>query len=122
MSDSLPFKVVGWSILVAPIEPITMSSGGIELPQESIRTQEHLRYIGQVVGVGPLAYKHDKFRIVPDRDPEPWCAVGDWISFGRHAGIELEAHIDGRKKKFKVMHDDEVQTIVTDPALITVQV
>ena len=55
---------------------------------------------------GPLAYADaSKF---PDG---PWCKEGDWVIFGRYAGSRIQ--IDGGE--IRLLNDDEILGIVTDP-------
>lgn len=72
---------VGWRILVDPVSVKTISEGGILLSSETQMAERYQNYIGRVVALGPLCYKHAKFG-----DGGPWCKVGDWIAYGQHAG------------------------------------
>ena len=72
---------VGWRILVDPVKPKSVSDGGIILSDESQQAELHLNYVGRVVDMGPLAYKHAKFEGGFD-----WCGIGDWIAYGQYAG------------------------------------
>lgn len=72
---------VGWRILVDPLEPKSVSDGGIILADETTQAEMHLNYVGRVVASGPLCYRHSKFA-----DGGEWCKVGDWIAYGQYAG------------------------------------
>jgi len=75
---------VGWRILVDPATPKTVTEAGIILSSETQLTELYNNYVGLVVAMGPLCYKHDKFG-----GCEPWCKVGDWIAYGQHAGQSI---------------------------------
>lgn len=98
----------GYRILIEPIEVRQQTASGIALPDISQKAQEHLRYIGKVVSMGPEAYKHAKFE-------SPWCKEGDWVAHGQYAGQELQIRSDdGSTKKLRLVNDDEILAIV-DP-------
>ena len=71
----------GWRILVDPAKPKSVSDGGIIFAEETQVAQEHMNYVGRVVAMGPLCYKHSKFE-----GGAPWCKVGDWIAYGQYSG------------------------------------
>jgi co-chaperonin GroES (HSP10) len=103
----------GYRLLIKPVEVKTTTASGLALPEQAIRAQEHLRYIGQVVGMGPEAYQHDKFE-------QPWCEVGDWVAHGQYAGQELQVRNEtGNATKYRLINDDEVLAKV-DPATMMV--
>ncbi len=113
-----PVRAVGWRILVDPVEIKRETESGIALPEESIRAQEHLRYIGTVVDVGLLAYKHDKFKHHPAAAAIPWCKVGDCVAFGKYAGQDVIVNEGDGIRRLKIISDDEIIAVVTDPAAI----
>lgn len=122
-----PIAAVGWRIVVKPVDPVT-EVNGIALPKEAIQAQEYLRYIGQVVDVGPLAYSDERFsprgtELKTLEHPsvltnQAWCKAGDWIAFGRHAGQEVKSK-DGIR--YRILNDDDVLAIV-DPDRIDIPV
>ncbi|RJQ53482.1 MAG: co-chaperone GroES [Actinobacteria bacterium] len=117
-NGSIPVRAAGWRILVEPVEVKRETDGGIALPEEAIRAQEHLRYIGRVVDVGELAYAGDRFKPHPNATLKPWCKIGDTVAFGRYAGQEVIAHVCGEAKRYRLINDDEVLAVVNDPAAI----
>jgi co-chaperonin GroES (HSP10) len=65
--------------------------------------------VGYVLKLGPLAYADEsKF---PDG---AWCKPGDWVVFGRYAGSRIQ--IEGGE--IRLLNDDEILGIVSDPASI----
>jgi co-chaperonin GroES (HSP10) len=59
-----------------------------------------------VLDVGPDAYS-DK-----DRFPSgPWCKPGDWVVVRTYAGTKFKLF----GKEFRLLNDDQVEAIVSDP-------
>lgn len=114
-----PVKSSNWRILVEPVEIKRTTEGGIALPEEAVRAQEYLRYYGRVIDVGPLCYRHEKFKPHPMADCDVSCKVGDMIVFDKHAGQEVVQKIgDGEYKRYRFINDDNVLGVVTDESSI----
>lgn len=101
----------GYRILIKPVEVKQHSAGGIALPEMAQKAQEHLRYIGQVVAMGPEAYQHEKFQ-------QPWCKVGDWIAYGQYAGQTLTVRGADGPEQFRLINDDEVLAVVNPDTMM----
>ena len=82
------------------------TKGGIILGQSTLEKQQVASQCGNVLAVGPHAYK-DKERF-PDG---PWCKVGDWIMFARYAGSRIK--IEGGE--VRLLNDDEVLATIKNP-------
>ena len=108
----------GWRILVEPIEIDDTTSGGIALPTQAVEAKEHLRYIGRVVAMGPLCYKHSKF----GKEEKPWCQVGDMIAYGAYAGQEIKVRNEAGDKyvALKLINDDEVLSVIPRPESVLI--
>lgn len=103
--DRIPTPT-GWRIAILPYRGAEKTKGGIALAEETQRKQQVSTVCGYVLKVGPLAYNDEsKF------PTGPWCAVGDWIIFGRYAGARIP--IDGGE--IRLINDDEVLGKVADP-------
>ena len=95
----------GWRILVLPFKGKKTTKGGILYSDELIDRQQLATVCGNVLAVGPQAYKGEKY-------PEgPWCKVGDWVIFARYAGSRFK--IDGGE--VRLLNDDEIIATVKDP-------
>ncbi len=94
-------KPTGYRLLIEPVQVKQQSAGGIALPEQAVKAQEYLRYIGKVVAMGPEAYQHEKFQ-------GAWCEVGDWIAYGQYAGQELVVRTEEGPRKLRLINDDEV--------------
>lgn len=130
-----------WRLMVLPKQPRKMTTGGIALPDQVNDVERHLNYIGQVVAMGPLAGKNEKFenpkwmppqntveaaqrlldikndiaRFGEELPREPrylWdVKIGDWIIYGKYSG----QHIEFRGTRFLTINDDEVVQVIKSP-------
>ena len=97
--------LTGWRILVLPFKGKKKTKGGILYSDEQIERQQLATVCGNVLAVGPQAYKGEKY-------PEgPWCKVGDWVIFARYAGSRFK--IEGGE--VRLLNDDEIIATVKDP-------
>lgn len=96
----------GWRIAILPYRGSAKTKGGIVLAKETQERTQLATNVGYVLKTGPLAYADEsKF---PDG---AWCKEGDWIIFGRYAGSRIQ--IEGGE--IRLLNDDEVLGLVTDP-------
>lgn len=123
--EDLPTPML-WNVLILPKQPKKVSKGGIELPTMAQDVEQYLNYIGQVVALGPLAGKSEKFLNPewsgPFDEVHPrylWnVKVGDWVTFGKYAGMTIEC----RGVKFMNLNDDMITGIIKDPAAFTIYI
>lgn len=94
-----------WKVLIRPRPAKRMSEGGLYLPGQAQDAENHLQYVGQVIAIGPVAGKSDKFEGTWDIKP------GDWIVFGRYSGQRM-THKDIR---LLLIDDDQIQAKLPDP-------
>ncbi len=108
--DPNPPIVKGWRILVRPIPNKPKTKGGIILPDQVLEVKELLGTIGRVISLGPLAYTRADMLV--DGKVDPWCKVGDYVTYGRYAGArKLYGGI-----KYLTINDDEVNEVIPDPS------
>lgn len=118
-----------WRVLILPKQPKRMSKGGIALPGSAVDAEIHLNYVGQVLKLGPLAGKSEKFenpdfRAVNDgtaSDPKMYESIpprflwnvkpGDWVIFGRYSG-QVVTYKDVR---LLTVNDDEIVQVIKSP-------
>ena len=114
-------KPLLWRVLICPVQPRTLSKGGIALPSSVQDGEEHLNYVGKVVALGPLAGKSAKFEN-PNYGPNAaggfdypndhrylWdVKEGDSVTYGRYAGQRME----WKGVKLILVNDDEILGIV----------
>lgn len=116
MVDPVEIPVpVGYRVLVRPSVVENKSSGGILLDASTTDANKHLTYTGMVVAMGELCYTDKRFAI-GDRDPKPWCKVGDKVLFGQYAGQKIKILAkDGSEVEMVMLNDDEIKGRVKDP-------
>ena len=106
--DLIP-QPTGWRIALLPYRGSATTKGGIVLTKETTERTQLATIVGYVLKLGPLAYADEsKF---PNG---AWCKAGDWVVFGRYAGARIQ--IEGGE--IRLLNDDEILGIVSDPASI----
>ena len=114
----MTLKVKGHRLLVKPVDvktrfqrhvPDSLAATGfqIALPKEQEQREELATSVGEVVAIGNtcwLAYDNTK------PEWEPWCKVGDTITYARYAGKLLEDPHTG--EKLFLINDVDVHCIV----------
>ena len=110
MEKAIP-RPVGYHILVAmPEVAETFGDSGIAKTSETIHHDSILSMVGVVLDMGAQAYT-DTERFTTG----PWCEVGDYVMFRMNTGTRFK--VDG--KEFRLMNDDSIQAVVTDPNAIS---
>jgi co-chaperonin GroES (HSP10) len=107
-----------WRVLLLPKQAKKMSAGGIALPSTALDAESHLQYIGQVIALGPLAGKSDKYlnpAWKPGHFDKPqWLwdvAVGDWVMYGRYSGLKISY----KDATLLMVNDDEIISKIERP-------
>lgn len=91
----------GWKILVMPMRPRSVSKGGILIPQTRQEIDLYLNYVGRVVALGPLAYKHQKYADMGMAEADK-LKRGDWVLYP----IYQYTRLDFRGTKLILLNDD----------------
>ena len=105
MEEQLP-RPVGYHILVALPKVEDKYESGI-IKAERTQTEEYiLSTMGAVIDMGDQAYA-DKERFPSG----PWCKVGDFVMFRPNTGTRFK--VNG--SEYRIMNDDSVQAVVSDP-------
>ena len=92
---------VGARVVILPDEvETTTKSGIITATGTQVMREEMAQVDGIVVAMGNTCY-HDQ--------PEPWCAVGDRVVFGKYSGI-FRTGKDGRT--YRVINDLDVVAVI----------
>jgi|TARA_R110000803_G_scaffold110238_3_gene178625 co-chaperonin GroES (HSP10) len=101
-------KPTGWRVLVKPQVPMTKTSGGLYLPEQSRDNEEYLTAHGVILDHGPLAWcERESGR---QWHYGRWANIGDHVTFGKYAGQKLV--IDG--VKLLLLNDDEITSVVPE--------
>jgi len=108
----------GWRIVVQPRKVEEKSAGGIVMPDSVQDANKHLAYVGQVLLMGDLCYTDARYAI-GERDPKPWCSVGDWVMFGQYEGQKIKVKAtDNSEIELIVLNDDQIKAIVPNPVRV----
>ena len=98
-------EIPGYHVLVRPVSVKSTTKSGIFIPDSTKEDMAYLTTVGRVVAVGNLAYKDEtKFPL------GPWCSVGDYICYGKHAGQKLFY----KSVRLILLFDDQVMLKVED--------
>lgn len=104
----MTIKALGHHVLVKVGVPEEVTTGGIVIPK-SVRDMEMRgSEIGQVIDVGPTAYKDSGLGGVP------WCKVGDTIYFAKYAGKWVKE--PGKDEEFLIILDTDVVAVIEESA------
>ena len=98
---------VGYRVLIAlPEIEETYENTKVLKTTTEMRNEHIMSIIGLVVDMGSQAYQDkDRFGDIP------WCKIGDYVMFRANSGTRFK--IDG--KEYRLMNDDSVEAVVTDP-------
>ena len=100
MSESGIYPV-GHRVLVLPEETERVTKSGIILADKTAMMEEMAQTQGTIVDIGDTCW---------DDQPSPWAAVGDFVMFGKYAGVVYEGN-DG--KKYRVLNDKDIVAVLT---------
>lgn len=96
----------GYMVLVSPLQVRDRSKGGVYIPDQVREREANLAYVGEVLDLGPDAYKDE------DKFPSgARCKVGDYVLFGRYTGSKVSL----KEGDLRLLNDDEVLAVVNDP-------
>lgn len=78
--DVSRFKLHGYRILVRPLAPESKTKGGIILPDQFVDDLRYVCNVGKVLAMGDQCYNKKE-----DFGEEPWCKVGDYVTYPKLA-------------------------------------
>lgn len=104
-------RPVGYHLLVAmPTIQETFGHSEIVKPDQTKQNDSILSMVGLVLDMGKQAYADE------GRYPTgPWCQQGDYVMFRANTGTRFK--VDG--KEYRLMNDDSIEAVVSDPSAIT---
>ena len=104
-------RPTGYRLLIAVPKVDETYKGSVIVKAASTQQVEELTtLVGLVLDMGEDAYK-DKAKF-----PEgPWCKVGDYVLMRAYSGTRFK--VDGRE--YRLINDDTVEAVVSDPSRIT---
>lgn len=96
-------NVVGPRVLIKPVEIENKTKSGIVLSTDTENEREKLAATtGTVIDVGTDAYWDKK---------EPWCKVGDKVTFAKYAGMLYK----GRGGvEYRIIKDEDITSILDE--------
>lgn len=59
-----------WQVALMPRRAPARSKGGVILPDVYRSQEQWLNYVGEIIALGPLAYRHKKYRDMGITDPD----------------------------------------------------
>jgi len=107
-------KMLLWRVLIEPYRPAKTTTGGIELPEETLQNAALLSNIGRIVDMGELAYKEKTRSGLLLGDDPNLPQVGDWVLYTTNAGRRVQLR-DGRE--YVIVNDDEILGKLSNPSL-----
>lgn len=113
LPKTLPQLCGGWNVLVYPIALKTQLKSGLFISESTADTHSQLLTVGIVVKMGPLAYKHGKFKDPTDGEYKALCKEGDFVVFSRAAWSATRSH---EGKKFYLIPDENIDYRIGHPA------
>jgi co-chaperonin GroES (HSP10) len=90
---------VGHRILVKPEEMNEVTESGIIIAKDTIDKERLAQMRGVVIAIGGTAYADQ---------PEPWCKVGDVITFGKYSGLIYKGKETKDNQEYRVINDLDV--------------
>jgi co-chaperonin GroES (HSP10) len=106
LDNQIP-QPVGYHLLIAmPRLETTFGDSGIIKSDKTLRDDSILSMVGVVLAMGNQAYTD------PDRFPKgPWCKEGDYVMFRSNSGTRFKV----AGQEYRLMNDDSIEAVVTDP-------
>lgn len=105
---------VGWRVQVRIKKVQTCTKHGITLPDEVIENDEFLQQVGQVIAIGETAFANES--LFPNR--RPTFKIGDWVVFPANAGAKVTTKQGDERITYRILNDDHVIGVTTDPDAI----
>ncbi len=99
----------GWTVLIRLYMGSKKTPGGLIIPDESHDNEQYISCSGLVVGKGKAVYLDKRYE-----ESGPWCEIGDWVVFPRHAGYKI--FYNGLP--LFVVKEDAIDIVVDDPSTV----
>lgn len=100
----------GWTVIVRLYTVSKKTTGGIIIPDTAHDDQQYRNCVGLVVKKAKGAYVDDRYA-----STGPWCEVGDWVIFPRHAGYKIQYN----GLPVFVLKEDAIDVVVEDPLMVS---
>lgn len=94
----------GHYILVLPDKVDKKTASGLYIPDEAQDNAKRDTTKGTLMAVGPIGWADFD-------DGSPWAAVGDRVTFGKHAGRDM---VGGDGKEYILMNAEDVLAVLAE--------
>jgi len=107
-------EALGWTVLVKMDPIMNKTDWGFEtiLTPEEQRRHEASQSSGEIVAVGPLAWKTDNFKISGEFC-EPWAKVGDRVYYSKFGG-KFVKDPDDPETQYVLLLDEDIKCKVKE--------
>ena len=118
LTEGIPFTPALWMIVVEPLEPRSISDGGIEVVEVSVEAEGHQVTVGRVLACGMAAFEGkttagiELRHFLPDVS-EPAHLIGRHVIYQQHVGQILKLRRTGQE--IKVMRLTDLLGVTADP-------
>jgi chaperonin GroES len=103
-------KPVGYRILVRPDPVEEVSKGGIIISVGEQKKMEQAAQVrGTVLALGELAYQESR-----EKGYEPWCKVGDKVTYQKWAGMRIPDREGNLRDDLLLLNDTDVTSVITE--------
>lgn len=83
----------GSRVLVQIRTPMTVTDGGIVIPEEARETEKWNTQVAKVISLGPVAFKNrETLNAWPEGD---WCQAGTFVRCPKYGGDKFELPVPG---------------------------
>jgi len=107
-----PYDPLGSTVFVQLRLPALQMSGAFEVSEEDRKTERDNCQVGQVIAVGPLAFRN---RETAEMWPEgAWCKVGDFVFVPKYQGERKRIKHKRSQKYFDYDGTERVRTVTDD--------
>lgn len=105
-------KMLGWRLLVVPLESPKKSKGGIIIADEARHADQYLTHMGKILDMGAQAFKARTEGGLCLADDPNIPKVGDIVLYAHNAGIRFKLK-DGRE--LRILSDTNVLAVTERP-------
>lgn len=104
IAERYNIRPIGYQLLVAMwIRPKeTKTKGGLILTDKTLDEDKWQGKVGQVIGLGPDAYRSDQYRTFSSE----WCHDGDWVIVPKSEHVSRMLEVEGFI--FCFLNDDRI--------------
>lgn len=99
-------KPQGWTILTLLYTKSSVTRNGLIITPQTHEEQQYNSNVALVIKKAKGVYNDDRYK-----DTGPWCEIGEWVVFRKHAGYKLTFE----DKPIYMIKEDAVDLAIDDP-------